>query len=213
MFAASLEQCRHCCRAGAAAFLVMAEGEIDGLPRPEPSCEKPFRRFEDRHQRALVVDRPAPGHEAVGDRAAERRGAPLALAARFDRDDVLMRRKQQGRCGRVATRPGVEEASARDLLALQPGVNQREAAGEKGMEGGERFRRRGSRFGRNGLDLQRLGQSPNGCRIDGQRSRDFSERLGPQTKRVEREDNDEGQQQHRCGEPQPLERLQKSTLS
>ena len=51
-----------------AALLVMAEGEIDRLLRPVAAREQSLGRFEDRHQRALVVDRAAPDDEAVGDR-------------------------------------------------------------------------------------------------------------------------------------------------
>ena len=80
----------------AAAFLVMAESEVDRLPLAVALREQSLGRFEDRHQRALVVDRPATDHEAVGDRPAERRSAPFAFASGLDRNDILVSRQQEG---------------------------------------------------------------------------------------------------------------------
>jgi hypothetical protein len=92
-------------------------------------------------------------------------------------------------------------------------MNPREAAFEDAMKLGERRRRRRGGFGRNRLDLQGFRQPLNGCRIDRKRRRRVAERLRLQPKRVYGDDRDEGQQQRGCNKPDPLGRLQKSTLS
>ena len=137
--AALLEQGRHGLCAFSAAFLVMAEGEIDRLPRPVAAREQALGRFEDRHQRALVVDRAAPDHEAVCDGAAERRSAPFAFASRLDRNDVLVGHQEEGGGRRVAARPGEQQAPSGDLLALQLRVDAGKALLKEGMERRERF--------------------------------------------------------------------------
>jgi hypothetical protein len=163
---ALLEQGGHRLRAFSAAFLVMAEGEVDRLFRPVAARKQSLGGFQDRHQRALVVDRAASDHEAIGDRAGEWRSAPLALASSLDRHDILMGHQQQGRGGGIRSLPGEEQAPPRQFLALQQRVDAGEALFEKGVEGSKNLRRRRSGFGRNRLCLQSLREPLNSCGID-----------------------------------------------
>ena len=104
---------------------------------PVTTGEQPLGCLEDRHQRALVVDRSATDHEAIGDRSAERRRAPFAFASSFDGHDVLVGHQQKGGGRRVGAGPGEEQAPSWQLLTLQLRVDAREALLKKSVEGRE----------------------------------------------------------------------------
>jgi hypothetical protein len=63
------------------------------------------------------------------------------------------------------------------------------------------------------LNLERLRLPLHGAGVDRQWSRRFAEWLGFQPKRVEGEDRGNRQQQYGCCDADPLQGLQKSTLS
>jgi hypothetical protein len=84
---------------------------------------------------------------------------------------------------------------------------------EQLMEGDDRFGRGRRSLGRDRLDLQRLRQPLDGRSVDWQRSGWLAEGLRLQPEGIERKDGNERQQQDRCNERDPLQRLQKSTLS
>ena len=92
-------------------------------------------------------------------------------------------------------------------------MNQREAALEEGVEGGEDFRGRFTRLGGYGLDLQRLRQPLNGGIIDRSWRRGLAQRFALEAHGVERQNDNERKQQDRCNDPDLLESPQKSTLS
>jgi hypothetical protein len=123
-----------------------------------------------------------------------------------------MGHEQQGWSGGIRTLPTIQQASA-DILALQLRVQERKAALEERVEGGEHLGRGRACLGRYGLDLQALRQPLDRRGIDRQRRRCLAQGFRLQAQRVEDDDRDENQQQNRCDQPDPLGGLQKSTLS
>ena len=125
-------------RARAARLLVVPEDQVDVGCGREAGGEARLDRFEDRHERRLVVERPAApdrGVVALADEfGGERRMRPPAVVV--DRDDILMR--HQHRSGPVAgAPPPVQQAAPGDHLALQRGVHEREEPLEVGVEARE----------------------------------------------------------------------------
>jgi hypothetical protein len=123
-----------------------------------------------------------------------------------------MGHEQERRSGRIRTLPRVKQAPTH-IRSFQLGVHEWKAALEEGVEGPEDLGRGRARLRRYGLDLQSLRQSLNCRRIDRQWRRGLAQGFRLQTQRVEDDDRDEDQQQDCCDQPDPLRRLQKSTLS
>jgi hypothetical protein len=92
-------------------------------------------------------------------------------------------------------------------------VNQREAALQKCLEGGDCFGRGVRLLPGNGRDANGFGEPLNGCRVDWQWGRRLAQRLRREAERVEGENGNQDEQQDRCDECNALGRPQKSTLS
>ena len=189
----------------AAELLVLAEGEVDRLARPEARGDAHLHRFHDRHQVALVVPGAAAPDEAVLLRARERSGLPVALGAGRDRHDVLVRQQRDRRSLGVAAGPCVEQAVLADDFAAKHRVRFREARLQQRLQrqelgcvrvgvgrrrdglqshgGGEALAHRGGidcgRRHRRRRDLPRRGGRRFHTRHDGEREDDAPEQREP----------------------------------
>jgi hypothetical protein len=145
--AAALQQLRDRRRAVAPAqLLIVAEGQIQRLSRPEALRDHELDRLHDGHEVALVVPGASAPDEAVSNLAGERGDGPIAVRSRGDRHHVLMCHEHRRLGPRIVTRPCVEQAQAADDFALEHRMRLRKTALQQRVQLAELFR--GRRQGR-----------------------------------------------------------------
>ena len=119
--------------AGPANLFVMARDQIDRPLGLEALRRQRFHRFEQRDQRAFVINRAAAPDGAIGNRSGEGIVLPVLFGPGGHRHHILMRHHDDRLGAGIAARPGIDQRLA-DLVLAHRGVGLGIGAGEPGLQ-------------------------------------------------------------------------------